>query len=373
MLSTSINEGKESTFHAGEPSSVNLVPSIAGGSGASVGRSSTTAKDSAVALDVHVQQPGNVSPLRLRNSVTDLPRSSQRDVTASQAPQDLPPSGTLQSQHLRQAASVDSGILTEEDPILGELTAAIGHALQGIKGGSVGASISKPDSLVTSASTEAARASATTGDETPMSPSVSNSPQNALATGEEPSARSFRPSYDGQRPAHRKTSSELLIGGKFNPSPQLRRTSSGDLPAATPRNMRSTSPLGPGHPGVHVREPGRSFSPGSQLPNFAHRRSTSSLSMPGMARHPSYRHSIANFAQVGGIDYEKARVLLKRNKPLPRPIFLRDDLRLCRTSGERALLYAQKINELSLCESGLELWIACVRPPGELLHAYRPT
>jgi hypothetical protein len=61
------------------------------------------------------------------------------------------------------------------------------------------------------------------------------------------------------------------------------------------------------------------------------------------------------------LDVDRMLALLQRNKPLPRAALIKDDLKKCRSAGERALLYAHKINELAACESGLSVWIAQIQ------------
>lgn len=56
---------------------------------------------------------------------------------------------------------------------------------------------------------------------------------------------------------------------------------------------------------------------------------------------------------------------VKRNKPLPQAYFVKDELRSSRSSGERAVIYAHKINELAQEESGLLAWLLFTRPNRE--------
>lgn len=63
--------------------------------------------------------------------------------------------------------------------------------------------------------------------------------------------------------------------------------------------------------------------------------------------------------------YGKIVALLTRNKPLPAAVSIKEELKNCRSAGERAVMYAKKINDLATTESGLVYWLAQARPSGE--------
>lgn len=73
----------------------------------------------------------------------------------------------------------------------------------------------------------------------------------------------------------------------------------------------------------------------------------------------------ASFARLQQQQYNKIMALLTRNRPLPPAATVKDDLKTCRSAGERAILYAKKINDLARAESGLVYWLSQARPSGE--------
>lgn len=73
----------------------------------------------------------------------------------------------------------------------------------------------------------------------------------------------------------------------------------------------------------------------------------------------------ASLAQIQQQEYKRVATLLTRNRPLPAAAFIKEDLKQCRSAGERAILYAKKINDIADAESGLVYWLARTRPTGE--------
>jgi hypothetical protein len=64
------------------------------------------------------------------------------------------------------------------------------------------------------------------------------------------------------------------------------------------------------------------------------------------------------------LETARTAALLIRNKPLPAAAVIREEIRACRSAGERAVVYARKINELSTVDSGLLAWLSRTRPTG---------
>lgn len=135
--------------------------------------------------------------------------------------------------------------------------------------------------------------------------------------------------------SHRRSSSDMAPLSIVRPAAQHRRTTSSD-------HVGKVSSPPPGH-----------------------RRTSSSVSTrsAGRARPAGLPRLPSHFETLPQIDPEHVRKLLVRNKPFPRAALLREDLRRTKSSAERAVLYAQKINDLSICETGLEYWLLHVRPP----------
>ena len=97
---------------------------------------------------------------------------------------------------------------------------------------------------------------------------------------------------------------------------------------------------------------------------------TSSIPSVYAAREPDGWPYLPSHAETHmALDVDKMRALLSRNKPLPQACLLRDDFRACKGAGEKAILYATKINELSVCESGLAIWIMRMKQTEQGKHA----
>lgn len=103
-----------------------------------------------------------------------------------------------------------------------------------------------------------------------------------------------------------------------------------------------------------------------------HRRSSSSIdanqkalpARPASSLQQQKRLS-ASIAKIQSQQYAKLVALLTRNKPLPAAAQIKEEIRSCRSAGERAVLYARKINELAMVESGLEQWLSRTQPSGK--------
>lgn len=103
-----------------------------------------------------------------------------------------------------------------------------------------------------------------------------------------------------------------------------------------------------------------------------HRRSSSSIdanqkalpARPASSSQQQKRLS-ASVAKIQSQQYAKLVALLTRNKPLPAAAQIKEEIRTCRGAGERAVLYARKINELAMVESGLEQWLSRTQPSGK--------
>lgn len=256
----------------------------------------------------------HTSPLRLQRRTSaglglDAPIKGKGTYPAKEA--------SISSSHAREGAPSFGYQLAEEDKVserelMTELTAAIGYAIEDVSRRS-SADVS-PRNTMSAELARAAQLPPGSVNNLPTSGNPSVSPLQPFALGES-SGTPVQPKSPGHAPARH------------------RRASSGDH-AQSPE---STSPL-----------------------TKSHRRASSGG--VGVARHPSARGDrVSNTDTLAALDVDKIRALLKRNKPLPRCVFLRDDIKSCRSAGERAVMYARKINDLSLCESGLEYWITQTR------------
>lgn len=103
-----------------------------------------------------------------------------------------------------------------------------------------------------------------------------------------------------------------------------------------------------------------------------HRRSSSSIEAQNKAlptkpqsQNKAQRRS-ASLVKLQQQHYAKVVALLTRNKPLPEAVSIKEELRASRSAGERAVVYARKINDLAKTESGLVYWLSQTRPSGEL-------
>ncbi|KAK9899950.1 hypothetical protein P389DRAFT_6025 [Cystobasidium minutum MCA 4210] len=104
-----------------------------------------------------------------------------------------------------------------------------------------------------------------------------------------------------------------------------------------------------------------------------HRRSSSSIdanqkALPAKPASPAAQQQqqqkawSASVAKVQAQQYAKVVALLSRDKPLPVAAVIKDEIKNCRGAGERAVLYARKINELATIESGLSYWLSKTQP-----------
>ena len=96
-------------------------------------------------------------------------------------------------------------------------------------------------------------------------------------------------------------------------------------------------------------------------PAFSHKRSFSQPSVVVDHQNDGKSYLPSHAETHMALDVDKMRALISRNRPLPRACMLKQDLSVCRGAGERAVMYAKKINELSVCESGLAIWIAQIK------------
>lgn len=140
-------------------------------------------------------------------------------------------------------------------------------------------------------------------------------------------------------------SSLTTVDGRFH----HKRASSDTLPA---------SPTLPSYP-THRRVSSQDVSKSSLLPS-THRRVSSNLSINShSARQPPSRpsHLPTQIESVWTDELMEKIAALRRLPPLPPAMRFKDDIRRCRSAGERATVYASKMNELRHCASGLDLWI----------------
>lgn len=178
------------------------------------------------------------------------------------------------------------------------------------------------------------------------SPPLGNIEENPIASPGRDSTGTLSPTREvsSSLPSQNRSPSDVALASPTRPTFGHHRTSSSG------QIGKAISPP-PGH-----KRTGSSTS----------QRSIGKARPAGMPRLPSHSEAVPQ------LDMEKVRKLLVRNRPAPRAALLREDLRRAKTTGERAVLYAQKINDLSVCESGLEYWIMHVRPPAPS-SAYRHT
>lgn len=82
---------------------------------------------------------------------------------------------------------------------------------------------------------------------------------------------------------------------------------------------------------------------------------------PGPGHAPRLPSSSSTQSGLSAAPPAPPAINLSRRRPLPPSLQIAADLRQCRTPGERALVYARKINALRREDSGLAQWLGLVR------------